>query len=135
MPDKLQLEIATPECLVLTVEADEVVLPSVEGSMGALPGHAPLLALLDVGEVSYRIGRDRKYLAASGGFAEVLPTGVQILAESCEPAEKIDVERAKRAAERAEERLSSQSSEIDFARARAALNRALCRIRIGSLAR
>jgi F-type H+-transporting ATPase subunit epsilon len=135
MQDKLALEIATPERLVLTVEADEVVLPSVEGSMGALPGHAPLLAVLDVGEVSYRSGGVRRHLAVSGGFAEVLPDSVRILAETCEPAEAIDVERARRAEARAQERLRSQAADVDFARARASLARALCRIRIGTLPR
>jgi len=130
MAERLAFEIATPERLVLEVEADEVVLPSVEGSMGVLPGHAPLLAALDVGEVSYRNGKERKHFAVSGGFAEVVRDGVRVLADTCEAADEIDVERAEKARSRAEERLRSQQAEIDFARAGAALNRALCRIRV-----
>jgi F-type H+-transporting ATPase subunit epsilon len=135
LPDKLTLEITTPERLVLTVDADEVVLPSTEGSMGALPGHAALLAALEAGEVSYRVGSDRKFLAVSGGFAEVLSDRVQILAQSCESAEEIDVDRARKAETRAQERLDSHQDDIDLARARASLSRAHCRIEIGSRAR
>jgi F-type H+-transporting ATPase subunit epsilon len=134
MTERLALEIATPERLVLAVEADEVVLPSVEGSMGVLPGHAPLLATLDVGEISYRDGSARRHFAVCGGFAEVLRDGVRVLADICERAEEIDVERAKRARERAEERLRAQQADLDFARATAALERALNRLQVASRA-
>ena len=128
MPDKLKLEIATPERLVLSLDVDDVVLPSVDGYMGVRPGHAPLLAKLQVGEVSYRVGSEEKYLALSGGFAEVLRGGVEILAETCEAAEEIDVERAERSRERAEDRLKKQATTTEFARAEASLKRAICRI-------
>ena len=87
MADKITLEIVTPERQVLVEQADEVVLPSLEGYMGVLPGHAPLLAQLDVGEVSYRVGNQRHFLAVTGGFAEVLRESVSILATTCERAE------------------------------------------------
>jgi len=128
--DKLTLEIATPKRLLVTEEVEEVVLPSVNGSMGVLSGHAPLLAKLDTGEVSFRIGSERKYFALSGGFAEVLRDAVQILAETCEPAEDIDAERAERSRERAEARLKAAEDETDFARASGSLARALTRIQI-----
>jgi F-type H+-transporting ATPase subunit epsilon len=128
--DKLTLEIATPERLLVTEDVDEVVLPSADGSLGVLPGHAPLLAKLDIGEVSFRIGTERKYFALSSGFAEVLRDAVEILAETCEPAEDIDADRAERSKERAEARLKAAEDETDFARASGALRRALTRIQI-----
>jgi F-type H+-transporting ATPase subunit epsilon len=130
LPDKLRLEIVTPDHLVLTEGVDEVILPSVEGYMGVRPGHAPLLAAVDVGEISYRIGSKEKYLACSGGFAEVLADSVSILAETAEPAEEIDIERAERARERAEGRLKADSAEHEFKRAEVALKRAISRIRV-----
>lgn len=129
-PEKLRLEIVTPDHLVLTEGVDEVILPSVEGYMGVRPGHAPLLAALDVGEISYRIGSEEKYLACSGGFAEVLADSVSILAETAEPAEEIDVERAEKARERAEGRLKAEPAEDEFKRAEVALKRAISRIRV-----
>lgn len=132
MADRLKLEIATPDRLVIEADADEVVLPSVCGSMGVLPGHAPLLATLDIGEISYRVADRRRYVAVSGGFAEVLRDGVQILAETAEPAEEIDVDRAKLAKERAEERLRAGASDSQFSRAEVSLRKAVSRIRIHS---
>jgi F-type H+-transporting ATPase subunit epsilon len=130
LPDKLNLEIATPDRLVISQPVDEVVLPSVEGYMGVLPGHAPLLARLDAGEIAYRVGQERRRLAVSGGFAEILRDGVQILAETCEPAEEIDIERARRDRERAEEQLRAGLAEHEFRTAEASLKRALARIRV-----
>jgi F-type H+-transporting ATPase subunit epsilon len=130
LPDKLRLEIATPDRLVLTEGVDEVVLPSVDGYMGVRPGHAPLLAKLDVGEISYRIGSDEKYLACSGGFAEVLADSVSILAETAEPAEEIDLERAQGARDRAETRLRADLAEREFQRAEVSLKKAISRIRV-----
>ena len=74
MADRLRLEVATPTRLVVSGEADEVVVPGAEGSFGVLPGHAPLLSLVGTGEVMYRTGREEHHLAVSGGFAEVGPT-------------------------------------------------------------
>jgi F-type H+-transporting ATPase subunit epsilon len=125
----LKLEIATPDRLVLSETVDEVVLPSVCGSMGVLPGHAPLLAKLDVGEISYRIGDRRRYLSVAGGFAEVQRGAVEVLAVAAEPAEEIDVDRARRAKERAEAAMKSSSSEAEFELALGSLKRAASRLR------
>ena len=131
LPDKLKLEIVTPDRLVVTEGVDEVVLPSVEGYLGVLPGHAPLLARLDPGEIDYRIGSEHALLAVSGGFAEVLRDRVEILAETCEPAGEIDVERARRSLERAEKRIQSQTAEFDLKRAEISLRKAVSRINVG----
>jgi len=130
MADSIRLEIVTPERQVVDESVDEVVLPSVEGSMGVLPGHAPLLARLEPGEVSYRRGDSRHYLAISGGFAEVLRSSVSILAQTAERAEEIDVERARRSRQRAEELLGGDVSERDFRQAEVRLKRAISRIRV-----
>jgi F-type H+-transporting ATPase subunit epsilon len=128
-PDRIRLEIATPERLLVTEGVDEVVLPSVDGYMGVLPGHAPLLARLQTGEISYRVGKRQRFFAVSGGFAEVLRDSVKILAETCEPAEEIDLERARRAKDRAEAVLRDRS-ESEFARAEVGLKRAISRIQV-----
>jgi F-type H+-transporting ATPase subunit epsilon len=130
LPDKIRLEIATPDRLVLSQEIDEVILPSVEGYMGVRPGHAPLLAALDVGEISYRSGAEQHLLACSGGFVEVRADSVSILAETAEPAEEIDVERAERAKKRAEERLGADLSDSEFKRAEVSLKKAVSRLRV-----
>ncbi len=135
MAEKLSLEIVTPERQVLIEQVDDVILPSVDGYMGVLPGHAPLLAQLDVGEVSYLAGNQRHYLAVSGGFAEVLRKSVSILATTCEKAEEIDVERARRSMERAESRLKSDLADIETDRAEASLRRAISRIQVTSRAK
>jgi F-type H+-transporting ATPase subunit epsilon len=132
MAEKLSLEIVTPERQVLIEQVDDVILPRVDGYMGVLPGHAPLLAQLDAGEVSYLAGNQRHYLAVSGGFAEVLRKSVSILATTCEKAEEIDVERAREAKERAEGRLKSDLADIDTNRAEASLRRAISRILVTS---
>ncbi len=128
MPDKLQLEIVTPERSVLTEQVDEVVLPSVEGYMGVLPGHAPLLAQLDVGEVSYRVGQQRRYLAISGGYAEVQRGSVSVLARTAELSEEIDLERARRAKEKAESAMKADLPVDQFRHAEVRLKRAISRI-------
>jgi F-type H+-transporting ATPase subunit epsilon len=130
MAEKLTLRIVTPDRQVLAEQVDDVILPSVEGYMGVLPGHAPLLAHLDVGEVSYRVGNQRHYLAVSGGFVEVLRKSVSILATTCERADEIDLERAKQSKERAEGRLKPDASDIELSRAEASLRRALTRIQV-----
>ncbi len=130
MADRITLEIATPMRLVVSETVDEVVAPGVEGYFGVLPGHAPFLTTLGIGEVSYRTGRDTHYLALAGGFAEVRNDKVIVLADTAERPEEIDRGRAERARERAEQRLSGRGSEeaIDYARAAAALRRALTRL-------
>jgi F-type H+-transporting ATPase subunit epsilon len=111
MADRLKLELATPTRLVVSGEADEVVVPGSEGAFGVLPGHAPLLSLVGTGEVMYRTGRTEHYLAVSGGFAEVGPDHVTILTETAERPEEIDPARARAAADRAEQRLRAAAVE------------------------
>lgn len=133
MADALKLELATPARLVVSTGADEVVVPGAEGYFGVLPGHAPLLALLGVGEVRYRSGREEHYLAVCGGFAEVSADRVTILAESTERPEEIDVARARAARERAESRLALRGGEdVDVARAMTALRRAETRLQVAA---
>jgi len=129
MADRLRLEVSTPTRLVVSGEADEVVVPGSEGSFGVLPGHAPLLSLVGTGEMTYRAGREEHHLAVSGGFAEIGPDHVTVLAESAERPEEIDVARARAAFERAEQRLRPQAGEEgDVADAMGALARAQVRL-------
>lgn len=128
MADTFQLEIVTPEKLVVKDEAQEMQIPAKNGYMGILPGHAPLITELDVGEISYSSGGYTHYIAVAWGFAEVLPDKVTILAEKAERAEDIDVERAKEARDRAEQHLHSTDPETDFDRAETALRRAEVRL-------
>lgn len=133
MADRLKLELATPTRLVVSETADEVVVPGVGGYLGVLPGHAALLTLVGVGEVMYRTGREERCLAVSGGFAEVGPERVTILAETAERPGEIDVGRARSARERAERRLGSRGDEeTDFPRAQAALARAQARFQVAT---
>jgi F-type H+-transporting ATPase subunit epsilon len=128
---QLLLEVVTPDRLVLSTEADVVVCPGVEGQFGVLVGHIPFLSALEIGEMYYRKGGQTEYLAVSGGFAEVTGTKVTIVAESAEKGREIDVERAKRALERAEKRLAAAKTEaIDWARAEAAMRRSLVRAKV-----
>jgi F-type H+-transporting ATPase subunit epsilon len=128
---QLLLEVVTPDRLVLSTEADVVVCPGVEGQFGVLVGHIPFLSALDIGEMYYRKGGQIEYLAVSGGFAEVTGEKVTIVAESAEKGREIDVERAKRAQERAEKRLAAAKTEnIDWARAEAAMRRSLMRVKV-----
>src|SRR5262249_40068133 len=129
--DRLTLEIATPMRMVVAETVDEVIVPGTEGYFGVQPGHAPFLATLGVGVVTYRTGRDEHHLAVAGGFAEVRNDKVIILADTAERPEEIDRSRAERSRERAERRLSGRSEEsIDYARAQAALLRALNRLQV-----
>jgi F-type H+-transporting ATPase subunit epsilon len=129
--ERLTLELATPTRLVVTAEVDEVVAPGSLGYFGVLPGHAPLLATLGIGEVTYRIGRDEHHVAVSGGFAEVRNDKVIILADSAETPTDVDRVRAERARDRAETRLAGRSpDEVDYTRAAAALARALTRLQV-----
>ncbi len=95
IPDKLHVDIVTPERRVLARDVDEVILPGVDGSFGVLPGHAPLLAGLGPGLATVRTGQRSEVLAISGGFADVGPERVTVLAETCERAEEIDIQRAR----------------------------------------
>ena len=128
---ELLLEVVTPDRLVLSTEAEVVVCPGVEGQFGVLPGHIPFLSALEIGEMYYKAGGKTEYLAVSGGFAEVTGEKVTIVAESAEMGREIDVERAKRALERAEKRLAAAKTEnIDWARAEAAMRRSLMRTKV-----
>ena len=136
MAERLTLELATPTRMVVADTVDEVVVPGSEGYFGVLPGHAPLLATLGIGELTYRIGRDERHVAVAGGFAEVRNDKVIVLADTAELPQDIDRGRAERARDRAEQRLSGRSQEeIDYARAAAALARALTRIQVASRGR
>src|SRR5580765_3016561 len=128
MADTFQIEIVTPEKMVVKDEAEEMQIPGKNGYLGILPGHAPLITELAVGEIAYRRGGSTHYLSVAWGFAEVLPDKVTILAETAERPEEIDIARAREAKQRAEERLNSVNPEIDYSRAGDALQRAECRI-------
>ena len=132
MPDTFQLEIVTPEKMVVRDVAEEMQIPGKNGYLGVLPGHAPLITELAVGEISYRKGNETQYLAVAWGFAEVLPERVVILAETAERPEEIDEKRAEESKQRAEERLKSGSTEIDFTRAEDALQRAETRLQVAA---
>jgi len=131
MEDTIQLEIVTPERLVVNTTAEEIQIPGKSGYLGVLPGHAPLITELSIGEISYRTGSDRKALAVAWGFAEVLPNKVTILAETAERAEEIDVSRAQAARQRAEEEVRKAGAGGD-PEAQAALQRANARIEVAS---
>jgi F-type H+-transporting ATPase subunit epsilon len=130
MADKILLEIVTPEKKVLSEYVDIVMAPGEEGEFGALPNHIPFLTKLKVGELRFRVGNATRYVAIMGGFAEVLPDQVTILATAAEEATQIDVIRAKAARERAERRLRESQDRLVFVRAQAALQRAIARLRI-----
>ena len=130
-PLKIDLEIVTPGHLVASETVDEVVLPGTEGYLGVLPGHAPLLTGLAAGEISYRSGGRARYLAVSGGFAEVLRHRVSVLAETCERAEEIDVARANDARDRAKSEIGrADGAEADLRNAASRLERAEVRIAV-----
>jgi len=128
----IQLTIVTPERSLVNEQVDELQLPGAEGYLGVLPGHAPLFTELKVGELSYRKGTNWTSLVVAWGFAEVFQDQVRVLAETAERAQEIDLERARRAKERAEERLKQGGSDVDYDRARIALQRALIRIQVAS---
>ena len=132
LPTHLDLQIVTPDRLVVREQVDEVQIPGSEGYFGVLPGHTPMLAALAVGEMWYRKGTEKTYVAIAYGFAEVLPEGVTILAQLAERADEIDVERAQAAVTRAEARLGGPRSEIDYERARIALAKSLSRLQVSS---
>ncbi|HEY1860991.1 MAG TPA: F0F1 ATP synthase subunit epsilon [Gemmataceae bacterium] len=128
MADTFQLEIVTPEKKVVDTTAEEVQIPGKNGYIGVLPGHAPLITELSVGEIIFREDSVEQRLAVAWGFAEVLPNKVTILAESAERPSEIDVARARKAKERAEQRLTSGDTAVDVERALDALHRADARI-------
>ena len=136
LPTSLTLEIVAPDRALVSEQVDEVELPGSAGYFGVLPGHAPLLASLHVGELWYRKGQEKHYLAVAFGFVEVLPDKVTVLAQIAERAEDIDSARADKAMARAEERIGlPQRSDVDFERARIALMKSMMRIQVASRAR
>jgi len=131
MADRLTLEVATPSRSIISEQVDEVVVPGVEGYFGVLPGHAPLLSTLGIGDLTYRFGRDERHVAVAGGFCEVRNDKVIVLADTAELPQEIDRARAERARDRAEQRLTGRSGEdVDYTRASAALARALNRLQV-----
>ena len=132
MADTIELEIVTPEKQVVRDQVDEIQIPGKAGFLGVLPGHAPLITELAVGEISYRKGGQTTYLSVAWGFAEVLPNKVTILAETAERAGDIDVARAKQALQAAQERLAAADSEEKVDRELAAVRRAETRIEVAA---
>jgi F-type H+-transporting ATPase subunit epsilon len=130
MGKQLSLEIVSPERPVAEQEVDFVVLPAVDGEIGILPGHAPLLTVLGLGELRISVGNEVTTFAVSGGFAEVRPNRVSVFAEAAELSKEIDVERARLAAERAKQEISKAANPEDLSRAQASLRRALLRLHI-----
>jgi F-type H+-transporting ATPase subunit epsilon len=127
--DKLKLEIVTPHGLVYSDEVDEVTATGSEGEFGVLPGHAPYVTTLKVGMLTCKAAGGAKYFFVNWGYAEVGPDKVIVLADSAEPAESIDVERAKAAKARAEERLR-KAEDVDFTRAESSLERSMMRLQV-----
>jgi F-type H+-transporting ATPase subunit epsilon len=131
MAEKLRLEMVTPYKKVLSQEVDEVTAPGSIGEFGVLPGHAPMLTTLKIGDFSYRDGAETFHVAVNWGYVEVMEDKVTVLVETAEPADEIDLERAKAALGRAEEALKRLSPEDkDFLSMQAALERAMIRIQV-----
>src|SRR3954463_15996288 len=116
IPTSIDLHIVTPDRGIVREQVDEVEIPGAQGYFGVLPGHTPLLAELAVGELWFRQGQEKTYLAIAYGFAEVLPERVTILAQIAERAEEIDPTRAEEAKKRAEERLRNAARDVDYDR-------------------
>ncbi|HHY59447.1 MAG TPA: F0F1 ATP synthase subunit epsilon [Clostridia bacterium] len=129
MSKKITLEVVTPERVVLREEVESFVAPAKEGYLGVLPGHAPLVAELSIGVLTYKTNGQKRAAAVSGGFMEVAQDKAVLLADTAELAEEIDVDRALRAKQRAEERLAKRDPGLDVARAEAALRRAMARLK------
>jgi F-type H+-transporting ATPase subunit epsilon len=134
MPDTLHLQIVTPDRLLVREDCDQVQVPGKSGELGILPGHAPLITELMIGEISYRVGTTTQYLAVAWGFAEVLPEKVTILADAAERAEDIDVKRAQEAKARAEEALRRAAADLDYDATLLALRRAEVRLAVATRA-
>ena len=130
MPNTFQLEIVTPSRLLVKDAAEEAQIPGVTGYLGILPGHAPLITELGVGEITYKASGAIHTLSVAWGFMEVLPDKVTILAEAAERPHEIDVERAQKAKDRAEQRLKSNDLQVDYTRAEDALQRADTRLNV-----
>ena len=132
LPESIELAVVTPERQLLREKTAEVTLPGAKGYLGVLPGHAPLMTELGIGELTYRRAgaSESTVIAIVQGFSEVLPDRVTVLAETAERAEEIDLARAEAAKARAEQRLTSGDPNIDWDRASVALQRAVIRIQV-----
>jgi len=126
----IKLDIVTAERVVFSEDVDLVVAPGVEGQLGILPHHTPLMTMLQPGELRVRKGGEEFFLAISGGFLEVRPDRIIVLADAAERVEEIDVARAEEAKRRAQERLSQRAPDLDVARTEAGLRRALARLEV-----
>ena len=136
LPTKIQLLIVSADRALVNETVDEVEIPGFDGYFGVLPGHTPLLAVLSVGELWYRQGSEKHYLAIAYGFAEVQPDRVTILAQIAEKADEIDLARAEAAKKRAEERIARATViDMDAERARVALMKSLIRLQVATRAR
>jgi F-type H+-transporting ATPase subunit epsilon len=130
MASTFQLEIVTPSRLLVKDLAEEAQIPGLSGYLGILPGHAPLITELAVGVITYKANGATHTLSVAWGFAEVLQDKVTILAETAEHPQEIDIERAQKAKERAEQRLKSNDLKVDYTRAEGALQRAETRLNV-----
>jgi F-type H+-transporting ATPase subunit epsilon len=132
LPEAIELIVVTPERQLLRETVVEVTIPGLDGELGILPGHAPLITELGIGEMRYRTATSSEpiWLAILRGFAEVLPDRVTLLAETAERGEEIDLARAEAAKARAEERLTSHDPNMDWDRATISLQRAVIRVQI-----
>jgi F-type H+-transporting ATPase subunit epsilon len=135
LPAHLTLAIVTPDRAIVHDQVDEVEIPGADGYFGVLPGHTPLLASLQVGELWYRKAGGITYLSVAFGFAEVLPDRVTILAQVAERAEEIDVARAEEEKRSAETRLARRASDQELEAARISMLKALARLRVATRAR
>ncbi|WP_305043410.1 F0F1 ATP synthase subunit epsilon [Geoalkalibacter sp.] len=136
MAEKLKFDLVTPYRLVLSADVDEITAPGLMGEFGVLPAHTPLLTTLQIGELTYRQGNEQFHVAVNWGFVEVEDDRVTVLVETAEPADEIDLERAKAALGRAEEALKKLAPEDkDFAVMKAALDRAMVRIQVAGRSR
>jgi len=132
MAETFRLEVTTPERMVLRADVEEAQVPARNGYLGILPGHAPLLAELKAGDISYRHASRTDHIAVSAGFVEVLPEQTRVLVETAEKAEEIDVSRAQAARQRAEQRLHQPAPDTDLERAMVGLERALARLQVAA---
>jgi F-type H+-transporting ATPase subunit epsilon len=135
LPTTIQLLIVSADRSLVNETVDEVEIPGFDGYFGVLPGHTPLLVVLSVGELWYRRGSEKHYLAIAHGFAEVQPDRVTILAQIAEKADEIDLARAEQAKKRAEERVARPTVDMDAERARIALLKSLIRLQVASRAK
>ena len=127
----MRLEIVTAERLVYSEEVEVLVAPGIDGELAILPYHAPLLTVLKPGEIRVVRGGEESFIAVSGGFMEVMPTKVTILADTAEQAEEIDIERAEAALRSAKDRVASAPSDLDLQQALASMRRSQARLAAG----